>query len=248
MHDCFEIYCLLEGKVTFKVEEEVYSLENEGILLIPPGAKHSAEIHSAKYERIVLWLNSWYLQRISSRKTNLSSCFITNEESQHMLRTDPLSKNKIITSLKEIREEVSHGRFGKDILMDAHLVRLLVSINRSLDHLLIEEKVKFYDVINFINQHYTENITLDFLAEKFFISKFYLSRSFEQSTGRSIHQYILSKRMFMAKQLLVSGEKPTDIHALCGYPNYSNFYRAFKRYYKMTPGQFLKEPGRETES
>ena len=79
-----------------------------------------------------------------------------------------------------------------------------------------------------INQRYTEEIRLDFLCEKFFISKFYLSRSFEKTTGKSIYQYILEKRMILAKQLLVYGEKPTDIYAVCGFNHYSNFYRAFR--------------------
>ncbi len=46
--------------------------------------------------------------------------------------------------------------------------------------------------------------------------------------------------MIMARQLLIGGEKPTDIYALCGFNQYSNFYRAFKKYYHMSPSEFIK--------
>ncbi len=46
--------------------------------------------------------------------------------------------------------------------------------------------------------------------------------------------------MILAKQLLVYGEKPTDIYAVCGFNHYSNFYRAFVKYYHVSPKQFLE--------
>ena len=103
-------------------------------------------------------------------------------------------------------------------------------------------------VEEYINLHYTENLTLDFLCNRFYISKFYLSRSFENATGKSIYQYVLEKRMIMARQLLISGEKPTDIFSLCGFGQYSNFYRAFKKYYHMSPMTFLKKMNYEEKN
>ena len=103
-------------------------------------------------------------------------------------------------------------------------------------------------VEEYINLHYTENLTLDFLCNRFYISKFYLSRSFENATGKSIYQYVLEKRMIIARQLLISGEKPTDIFSLCGFGQYSNFYRAFKKYYHMSPMTFLKKMNYEEKN
>jgi len=54
--------------------------------------------------------------------------------------------------------------------------------------------------------------------------------------------------MIMARQLLISGEKPTDIFSLCGFGQYSNFYRAFKKYYHMSPMTFLKKMNYEEKN
>ena len=112
----------------------------------------------------------------------------------------------------------------------------------------VSDSRRVQKVEEYINLHYTENLTLDFLCNRFYISKFYLSRSFENATGKSIYQYVLEKRMIMARQLLISGEKPTDIFSLCGFGQYSNFYRAFKKYYHMSPMTFLKKMNYEEKN
>lgn len=240
VHNFFEIYCLLEGKVNFKAEEQQYEIQDGDILLLPPGIKHEEEILSQEYDRIYLWMNPWYLNRMSSRKTNLSNAFVLAEQNGYLFSMDPVAKNQIIGLLKELIYETEEKEFGRDIMVDAVIQRLLILLSRYKRMNLQDEKTNLSGVLRYINQHYTEQITLDFLCEKFFISKFYLSRSFKQITGKSVYQYILEKRMYMARQLLIYGEKPTDIYALCGFRQYSNFYRAFKKYYQMSPGEFLK--------
>ena len=74
---------------------------------------------------------------------------------------------------------------------------------------------------------YRESDTGFFCVTVFISASFYLSRSFENAIGKSIYQYVLEKRMIMARQLLISGEKPTDIFSLCGFGQYSNFLSCF---------------------
>ena len=214
-HDFYEMFFLVEGKVTFLIDEKEYAMNREDVLLLPPGIFHREIPGPGCYERVLLRLNPWYLNRLSTRKTNLASCFVFSEERGYLLK--------------------------------AELKRLLILLNRCWSLNIPAEKADTQDggknlqeILRYINQHYTENITLDLLCEKFYISKFYLSRSFERLTGQSIYQYILEKRIIMARQLLLFGERPTEIYTLCGFTNYSNFYRAFKKYYGMSPSCFLK--------
>lgn len=239
-HDFFELFCLVDGEVDFQIGNKKIRLTKNQILLIPPSTEHSAEIHSANYERIVLWMNPWYLNRLSSRKTNLTQCFATAKQHGYVFEPGPYIWNRILTELYNLIYETHENEFGKDILIDSSIQHLLIMLNRYERANVREDQTNIYEVIRYINQHYTENITLDSLCLQFYISKFYLSRSFEAATGKSVYQYILEKRMIMARQLLVYGEKPTDIYTLCGFNNYSNFYRAFKKYYQVSPRDFIK--------
>ena len=248
LHDFFEIYCALDGNITFTVDGKKIELEKEDIVLLPPMTEHQEIISEREADRVILWLNPWYLNRISSRKTNLNQCFVLAEKKGYLLREEPAMRKKIINMLLELRYEMHEKEFGYDIMCDSLVEHLLILLERHLNLNTMAGNANIQQVIRYINLHYTENLTLDFLCNRFYISKFYLSRSFENATGKSIYQYVLEKRMIMERQLLISGEKPTDIFSLCGFGQYSNFYRAFKKYYHMSPMTFLKKMNYEEKN
>ena len=217
-------------------------------MLLPPMTEHQEMISEREADRVILWLNPWYLNRISSRKTNLNQCFVSAEKKGYLLREEPAMRKKIINMLLELRYEMHEKEFGYDIMCDSLVEHLLILLERHLNLNTMAGNANIQQVIRYINLHYTENLTLDFLCNRFYISKFYLSRSFENATGKSIYQYVLEKRLIMARQLLISGEKPTDIFSLCGFGQYSNFYRAFKKYYHMSPMTFLKKMNYEEKN
>jgi len=96
-----------------------------------------------------------------------------------------------------------------------------------------------YNVLGYINEHYNENLTLDDLANRFFISKYHLSREFQRLVGSSVHRYIVQKRLVMAKQMLSNGKPSSEVYQSCGFGDYSNFYRAFKAEYQISPKEYV---------
>ena len=98
---------------------------------------------------------------------------------------------------------------------------------------------KIQQVLEHINHNLTEDLSIDTLADIAFISKFYLMRKFKAETGYSIHQYITSKRLIMAKELLSSTTLPiTDICFQCGFRDYSSFFREFQKNFRISPRKF----------
>ena len=95
-------------------------------------------------------------------------------------------------------------------------------------------------VLHYINEHYSEPLTLDQLSEKFFISKYHLLRKFDAQVGTTVHRYILQKRLLNAKQLLARGVPPNEVCQYCGFGDYANFYRAFRAEYNQTPRQYIQ--------
>ena len=96
-----------------------------------------------------------------------------------------------------------------------------------------------YNVLGYINDHYAEDLSLDHLANRFFISKYHLAREFQRLVGTSVHRYIVQKRLVIAKQMLSEGKPSSEVYQKCGFGDYSNFYRAFKAEYQISPKDFV---------
>lgn len=245
MNNNYDDYSGYRPMLSSSMEIGLYR-NKEDILLLPPGILHSEIPGAGYYDRIILRLNPWYLKRLSTRQTNLASCFAAAGEHGYCITFDPLIRHRIRTMLFELHRETKAKEFGKDIMVESELKTLLILLNRfqsahirSEDSGEQESRKNISEILKYINHHYTDNLTLDQLCETFYISKFYLSRSFEHLTHKSIYQYIQEKRMTMARQLLLSGERPTDIYKICGFSSYSNFYRAFRKYFGTSPREFI---------
>ena len=92
-------------------------------------------------------------------------------------------------------------------------------------------------IISYINRHISENITLDDICDRYYISKAQLCRIFKKATASTVGEYITVKRLVMARQLILSGTPPTKAYLQCGFKDYSVFYRAYKKKYGIPPKQ-----------
>ena len=117
----------------------------------------------------------------------------------------------------------------------------LVNRNFSARELLRGNKV-MQDAIRYIEDNYTGDISLEELAAKCLVSKYYLSHLFSKSTGKSIGRYILDKRLYMAKYMLSSTDLSVEQVSLqCGFSDSAYFCRLFKKEQGCTPTQFRKK-------
>ena len=97
-------------------------------------------------------------------------------------------------------------------------------------------------VKNYIYNHYAEDLTLETLAEKVYLSSGYLSFIFKKETGYNLVKYLTDYRMKKAKELLEeSNWKIVDIGKACGYTNQPYFNKLFKNYYGVTPKQYREQ-------
>jgi two-component system response regulator YesN len=94
----------------------------------------------------------------------------------------------------------------------------------------------------FIRKHYSENITLNALAEQFYLHPNYLSRIFKEKTGKNFVEYLTEVRMEKVKELLrTSDRKIIEICAMTGYDNPWYFSKVFKQYTGMTPKEYREQ-------
>ncbi len=90
----------------------------------------------------------------------------------------------------------------------------------------------------YMQEHFTEAISLEMMAEQFYVSKEYLSKAFKQETGRGFWEYLTSLRMERAKELILDYKIPLkEVGELTGYMDQAHFYKTFKKYHQKTPGE-----------
>lgn len=101
----------------------------------------------------------------------------------------------------------------------------------------ISEKIR--DIQNYLEIHFSEKITLNHLADRYFVSKFHLSREFKKLTGSTIGSYLTTLRVSHAKKQLRFTTLPLDaIAGECGFSDTSYFVKVFKHAEGMTPGEY----------
>ncbi|GAB2697169.1 response regulator [Paenibacillus thermoaerophilus] len=94
-------------------------------------------------------------------------------------------------------------------------------------------------IIRFVHDHYAEDITLDVIADKVYLTRNYLSQIFKQATGENYSSYLTRVRMEKAKELMRTGNyKLYEVASKVGYKNNAYFSQLFKKYTGMNPSEF----------
>ncbi|MZK52776.1 AraC family transcriptional regulator [Clostridium beijerinckii] len=246
-HDFYEFYLYLSGDVTYLIEGKSYNLKSGDIVLINTRELHRAVINSMKmpYERIVLWINKSFLHELSTPETDLTQCF-ENVEKANVIRADFQIHQNVRAQLSKLLELENYKGLGKDLLYKAYIIELIIQLNNLVlshksDFDIDVTKSSLIDgIVEYINNHINEELTIDELSKEFYLSKFHLSREFKKYTGTTIHRYIVQKKLIQAKELILKNYPINSVYKQSGFGDYSNFFRAFKNEYSISPKQFYE--------
>ena len=243
-HDFYEIYFFLSGNVEYRVEGRSYLPQPGDLILVNPTELHQLITVSedAAYERMVLWIDKGYLERFSSAELSLTQCFDnTLPAHSNLLRLTPTQHADIRIRFSDLIREHYSLDFGSELCAQSILLQLLVELNRlsagarHKSDLQGETSTLVSRVMAYISDHYNEELSLEGLAQRFYVSKYHLSHEFSRVVGTSVYRYITLKRLLIARQMLSDGAAPGIVCANCGFGDYANFYRAFKAQYGTSP-------------
>ncbi|MDR5585891.1 MULTISPECIES: AraC family transcriptional regulator [Clostridium] len=249
-HEFNKIIIFLSGKVTYLIEGKAYYLKPWDILLVNNHDVHKPLIDSSEaYERIVIWVNSNFIESHNYNNCDLMTCFkLANKKSFNLIRLDIKLQNSLKGIISSLESSLNSNDFGSKLLNNALFIQFLIYLNRIyLEDMFINDKSSLkYDkqieeILKYINTNISEDLSIEFLAKKFFISKYYLMHKFKKETGYTLHNYILQKRLLIAKDLIENGEAVLKVSTKCGFNDYSSFLRSFKKLFNKSPRElFLK--------
>ncbi len=247
-HEFDKVILLLGGKVTYVVEGVTYFLKPWDVLLVQHNMIHRPIIDpSEPYERVVVWLGREWLQNRADPGEALDACFHTaRERGFHLLRTGPERRLEYMKDLQRLEEALRSGEFGAARLADTLCQQLLIGINRDIlrsrtaqeetDSYRVDPKIE--EILKYIAGHLEEPLTVDSLAKRFYLSRYYLMHRFKAVSGYTVHQYISQKRLLRAGELIRSGIPVMKAAEQAGFSEYSTFLRAFQNTFHMSPREF----------
>lgn len=247
-HEFDKIVVFLSGKVNYIMEGKSYFLQPWDILLVSHNQIHRPIIDaSTPYERIILWMNTDYLLRHSAPGENLLECFsLALDRNFALIRPDPPTRQHMMQLLLDTEEALNAKEFGHDLLSRTCFLQFMILLNRTAlmddtqrNTAAYKSDPKFAEIIAYINANLSDDLSLDALCARFYISKSYLMHRFRDMAGCTAHSYIQQKRLIQATQLIRGGMPVLAAGAQCGFHDYSAFLRAFKRMYGSTPREML---------
>ena len=246
-HDFHKIILFLQGQASYSIEGKTYPLAPRDIIFVRAGEIHRPEPQpDFPYERIVIYVSPAFLKRYTKSDGDLAACFQAPPGDSSVMHLSPGKSHDLLFHMEKL-EQVTHQQgFANELYIEMLFVEFMILLNRALQNRDIDplHRVsydrKIQPVIRYIQTHLTEDLTIDHLAAVSYLSRYYLMRRFKAATGYGIHQYIISKRLLKARQMLTSSMPLTELCYACGFRDYSAFSRAFRAMFQCTPLEYRK--------
>lgn len=242
-HTYYEALYFLSGSVRYGIEGEQYQLNAGALLIVPPYHLHQVCLPAdAPYERIVLGFDALLPENLSGGICDLSTCLDTQRPGHtnvFWLESGP--REELHTLMHALLRESRQEEFGKSLAERTLLTQIFLLLNRASQSGAFAAALEppgaklVRAVAAYLDSHYADSISLETLEKHFFVSRYYLSREFTRLVGCPPHRYLLQKRLANAQRLLRGGTPPQQAAALCGFEEYTNFYRRFRTAYGVGP-------------
>lgn len=240
-HNYYELYFLIEGDVDYLVEGRQFHMAPHSMLLLTPNIFHGVKVNSTKpYIRFALHFLPDILTM--ERRHLLLSAFPAMEKHSGKEIYYPNTDAYRIYSFFESFTECS--RLEPELLeellpiyMESLLSQITVMSHSGQAANPFVSPDTLSKIIAYLNTHLTDTITLDYISEKFFISKHHLNKVFRKAIGTTVWDYLLHKRIIYAQQLLINGHSAAEAAVQSGFGDYSAFYRAYIKIIGHSPLQ-----------
>ena len=232
-HAMYEMVYCVGGDAVYLAEGEKYTLEPGGLLLIGPTVPHKLFIRSdTPFERHILYIysivgSSQMASHLSKSmppvgSQRIGSAYYPPKDAQCLLRT-----------LEQISDTARSpdGRIQSLVPIFAQTLAAELSIifwSRKPEKTSQGTSKTVDTLLSFLGQNFSEQLTLQGIADIFHLSKDYCNRLFHTATGMTVMQYVRYLRVLHAKQLLAQGMPATAAADAVGFNDYSSFFRAYR--------------------
>lgn len=236
-HKECEILYVVNGGLDFFIKGSMYHVVSDSLLLIPSNltheriyplgkTSHRISIHFlpemlSKTERDFfqnLFTKPLYFLDVSRHDLN----FFIRAVTECKLMETPLQEIAVKLRLKALISQIQY-----------------LSSTKAVKPVVLDERIT--KVLTYLEKNFNKDISLDDLADRFYITKNHLNFLFHNTVGIPIKKYIIAKRLGFARKEILGGEHPTQVAYHAGFHDYPTFYRAYKIFYGISPSEQLAD-------
>ena len=246
-HAYYEFYFYMEGDVEFEIGDRRQTLKSGDFVIVPPGTPHRAFVvdTALPYRRFVFWISTEYAGQLAERFPDFAYLlrYMDSERHRYIFHNDPVSFNAVLSKALALLEEIHGSHFGRGAVIEIRVEDLLMLLCRT-----VHDKVNpavgktslplYEQVMAYIDENPEQDITLDSLAERFYVSKYHIAHSFKEKLGVSVHQYLIKKRLAACRDAILMNEKISEVCLAYGFKDYPSFFKAFRKEYGMSPKEY----------
>ena len=238
------LFCCNDCGAEYLVGADRYRLRRGDIVFVPPGISHRPllpETLTEPYERYVLWMSQEFVDEFIA-KFSLIEKGITYGT---LLRTGGTKWELLGELFRRGVWEAENRAPGWKAAVYGNTITLLTLMGRSIQErtasVLKAEKPDLLNaVLEYIELHLADKITLEDTAKHFYVSVSTITQLFRQKMGTSFYHCVTQHRLIAAKALISEGKILEEVSRAVGFTDYSSFYRAFKKEYGITPRQYTQ--------
>lgn len=236
-HSEYEIYLYLNGDCKYIIEEKMYDLSRGDIIIIRKHEMHKVFHNSTDkdYHRIIIMVSPEFFTMAGCPE--YEDAFLNKSgKVGNKISGSLVHSSGLYDAIMRLKKYTNNFTATSSPIANSTMTEILYLINEiSLFEKAETPRGTINNVINYINMHFTEDITLDKLSEIFFVSKYHLCHIFKETTGLTLQQYIKQRRLTLVEDLKKEGITLAQAAATAGFCDYSSFYRAYKKKHKHSP-------------
>ncbi len=238
--DLFSVFVLLKGELDYIVEGNLLHLSPQDILIVGNNELHQSILKKdTDCEYILLMINLDFF--IKNNCTELTDIVFNRVlGSNNLINADRVTQSAIHDIFKRLDSYTKEQPTNLTVV-SCVIVELLYNLNKQVEKTKIstynQQEIK--NIIEYINNHLTEKLTLEHIAKQFYITPQYLCKVFKKSTGITVLRYIAYKRIVLVREYRLKGMSLTAACEKAGFNDYSSFYRACSKITKESPRQSI---------
>lgn len=233
IHNTLSIGAILNGKRIYKNKNKSFILQKNQLAIVNPNTIHSCNNNSKTANRLyMLYLSKdWCVSIQQSIFPNIKGFIPFSNEliSNKTIYTKFIKLCELIFSNSLILE--------KETLLIDFFSSLYVKYNQEIK-IEINDNSIINKIIEYLNYHIKEDVSLDDLSKEFNLSTFYIIKLFKKELNISAHSYFINLKIEFAKELLKKGFSIVETALECGFYDQSHFHRNFKKIVAITPKEY----------
>lgn len=249
-HSRFEIYYFHEGSCNYLIGDKIYVLKPGDLIIMNGMTLHRPHITGDTYVRTVVHFYPAFAQTLFSfsQKLNILQPFIDLRNHRvHLDGAQRIALERLFARLDRAKNGSDAADHYEYYIVFMELLLMVYRLferemrQRTVFHTVKEEHAQ--RIIDYIGEHFSEEIHMHHLEEALHLNRFYLAKIFKEVTGSTIFQYINERRINEAKLLILLEPELslTDISYQVGFKHGSHFSRLFKKIVGMTPEQYRRQ-------